>query len=75
MNKSKNESKFVFQLIGDWGEQLILLKNKFLDLPSKDLKLEPVKEPVKEPVLFNREGIKLDKKRSEVISLLKNLKP
>ena len=61
----------MFKLIGDWVKQIKLLKEKLQQLTAKDLKLEPIKDPVQ----LNREGIKLDNKRPEVISLLKGLKP
>ena len=56
-----------YKIVGNWDEQSKTLKEKFPQLTDADLKFETGKEAE----LFPRLEKRLNKKRDEVISLLK----
>lgn len=61
------KSELGFKVVGDWSNQSKQLKKKFPALTDVDLKFENGKEED----LVERLTIKLNKKRPEVIDLLK----
>jgi len=64
-----NKKETTFQVAGDWSVQLKQLKQKFPLLTNVDLKFEKGKEED----LIERLVIKLNKKRPEVIELLRQI--
>lgn len=56
-----------FKVSGDWNAQSKKLKQQFSELTDSDLKLETGKEDD----MLARVGLKLNKKREEVIGLIK----
>ena len=58
----------LFTIKGDWGKQSETLKLRYPQLTNEDLKFETGKEID----LIKRLGIKLDKKRNEIIDILKS---
>ena len=64
-NVKTNES---FKFTGNWDEQSRKLKEKYSQLTDSDLKLETGKEEE----LLGRLGSRLDKKRDEVINIIKS---
>ena len=56
-----------YKIVGSWDEQSKMLKEKFPQLTDEDLKFETGKEAE----LFGRIEKRLNKKRDEIISLLK----
>jgi hypothetical protein len=56
-----------YKIVGNWDEQSKILKEKFPQLTEADLKFETGKEVE----LFARLEQRLNKKRDEIISLLK----
>ena len=65
-NKQKVKSELI-TIVGNWDEQSKTLKEKFPQLTDADLKFEIGKDVE----LFMRLEKRLNKKRDEVISLLK----
>ena len=70
-NNNNNQSNETFKITGDWNIQAKGLKDKFSQLTDADLKFEPGKENE----LLTRVESKLNKKRDEVISIIKNGQP
>jgi hypothetical protein len=60
-----------FQMLGNWDVQSLRLKRTFAQLTDADLKFELGKENE----LLTRVGTRLNKKREEVISILKKEQP
>lgn len=60
-----------FKITGDWAEQSKHLKEKFSQLTDTDLKFEAGKEND----LIGRLETKLNKKRDEVINIIKKGQP
>lgn len=56
-----------FKITGDWTAQSKTLKEKFAQLTDADLKFEPGKEQE----LLSRVETRLNKKRDEVINIIK----
>ncbi len=67
-NKKTTES---FKIIGNWETQSKVLKSKFLQLTDADLKFETGKEND----LLKRIETRLNKKREEVINIIKKGQP
>lgn len=67
-NKKKEES---FKIIGNWENQSKELKSKFSQLTDADLKFEKGKEND----LLKRVETRLNKKREEVINIIKKGQP
>ncbi|GAB3416210.1 hypothetical protein [Niabella aquatica] len=67
-NIRKNEN---FKIVGDWSSQSKTLKEKYPLLVDADLKFEKGKEND----LLARVGTRLNKKREEVINILKKVQP
>lgn len=70
MNKSP-DNKALLASIGNWDWQPKKLKAQFGQLTLSDLQFEVGKEDD----LLGRIGIRLNKKRQEIIDLLNNLRP
>ena len=70
MNKSP-DNKALLASIGSWDWQPKTLKAQFGQLTLSDLQFEVGKEED----LLSRIGIRLNKKRQEIIDLLNSLKP
>lgn len=68
---SKQKNSEPFKVIGNWDLQSKQLKEKFPQLADADLKFEPGKEED----LLKRVETKLNKKREEVISILRKGQP
>lgn len=66
--ENTNKPNEAFTITGDWTPQAAKLKEKFNTLTDSDLKFETGKENE----LLNRIGNKINKKREEVISLIKS---
>ncbi|AHF14830.1 MULTISPECIES: hypothetical protein [Niabella] len=60
-----------FKMIGDWTSQSKTLKEKYPLLVDADLKFEKGKEND----LLTRVGTRLNKKRDEVINILRKVQP
>ncbi|AXE18826.1 hypothetical protein DR864_14240 [Runella rosea] len=56
-----------FKITGNWDSMARLLKDKFAQLTDADLKFEPGKESE----LIKRVELRLNKKREEVINIIK----
>ena len=56
-----------FKISGDWNAQSKKLKKQFSELTDSDLILEPGKEDD----MLAKVGLKLNKRREEVISIIK----
>ncbi len=67
MDAVKNHSPENFKISGDWSVQSKHLKEKFSTLTDADLKFETGKENE----LLTRIETKLNKKRDEVINIIK----
>lgn len=67
MEAIKNHSTENFKITGDWNVQSKNLKDKFSSLTDADLKFETGKENE----LLTRIETKLNKKRDEVINIIK----
>ena len=61
--------KAEFNIADNWENSAKELRKKYSNLSEEDLKFEPGKEND----LLNRIGIRLGKKRVEVISMIKNI--
>lgn len=71
MDATQNKNGEVFKIIGDWAAQSKQLKEKFTQLTDADLKYEPGKENE----LLSRVETRLNKKREEVINIIKKGQP
>lgn len=71
MDKANEKNESVFKITGDWAAQSEQLKDKFAQLTDADLKFEPGKEHE----LLTRVETKLNKKREEVINIIKKGQP
>jgi len=71
MENSKNKSTEDFKITGNWENQAKILKNKFMWLTDADLKFEAGKENE----LLERIGKRLNKKREELINIIKKGQP
>lgn len=71
MNTSNIRKNEDFKIVGDWTSQSKLLKEKYPALVDADLKFEKGKEDE----LLNRVQTRLNKKREEVINILKKVQP
>jgi uncharacterized protein YjbJ (UPF0337 family) len=60
-----------FKIVGNWNTLSKQLKEKFSQLTDSDLKFQPGKEND----LLRRMETKLDKKREDIIQLIKSLQP
>ena len=67
--ETPNKAIEAFKITGDWAPQSKKLKSKFDQLTESDLKLESGKEEE----MLARMGTRLNKKREEVIGLIKNV--
>ncbi len=70
-NTSKTNNTTEFKITGNWDTQSKELKGKFSQLTDSDLKFEPGKEND----LLKRMETRLNKKRDEVISIIKKGQP
>ncbi len=66
-NENQNKSTEDFKITGNWDAQSKQLKEKFVQLTDSDLKFETGKENE----LVGRLETRLNKKREEVINILK----
>ncbi|MCF3107544.1 hypothetical protein LL912_02015 [Niabella sp. CC-SYL272] len=71
MYTGKITSNENFKMIGDWTSQSKTLKEKYPILVDADLKFEKGKEND----LLARVGTRLNKKRDEVINILRKVQP
>lgn len=71
MENSQNKVKAPFKITGNWAEQAKGLKGKFSKLTDADLKFETGKEND----LLKRVETRLNKKRDEVIDIIKKGQP
>ncbi len=67
MNTPENKNDGTFKITGNWDVQSKQLKEKFSQLTDADLKYESGKENE----LLSRVESRLNKKRDEVISIIK----
>jgi len=70
-NETKTNTNGEFKMTGDWAAQSKELKGKFSQLTDSDLKFEPGKEND----LLKRVETRLNKKRDEVINIIKKVQP
>jgi hypothetical protein len=71
MDNSKNKTTEAFKITGNWATQSQELKGKFSQLTDEDLKFEVGKEND----LLKRVETRLNKKREEVINIIKKGQP
>ena len=71
MQKEKNETTETFKIVGNWDDQSKRLKEKFAQLTDADLKFETGKESD----LLTRVETRLNKKREEVINIIRKGQP
>ena len=71
MENSNNKTAESFKITGNWETQSKDLKSKFSQLTDEDLKFEPGKEND----LLKRVETRLNKKREEVINIIKKGQP
>jgi hypothetical protein len=71
MENSTNKTAESFKIKGNWATQSKELKGKFSQLTDEDLKFEPGKEND----LLKRVETRLNKKREEVINIIKKGQP
>ncbi|MCD2422109.1 hypothetical protein LQ567_05000 [Niabella pedocola] len=71
MYTGKITSNENFKMIGDWTSQSKILKERYPLLADADLKFEKGKEND----LLARVGTRLNKKRDEVVNILKKVQP
>lgn len=69
MNITQEQLSEEFKINGDWYTQSKILREKFVQLTDADLKFEPGKENE----LLKRVETKLNKKREEVIAIIKQV--
>lgn len=67
MDTSQNKNNETFKITGNWDSQSKQLKEKFSQLTDADLKFETGKEDE----LLTRVESRLNKKREEVINIIK----
>jgi uncharacterized protein YjbJ (UPF0337 family) len=67
MNISQDQPVLTLKITGNWDTQSKLLKEKYSQLTDADLKFEAGKEEE----LISRVETKLNKKREEVINIIK----
>lgn len=67
METPQNKNNETFKIAGNWDDQSKQLKEKFTQLTDADLKFETGKENE----LLGRLETKLNKKREEVITIIK----
>ena len=67
MEKVKNRTQEPFKIVGNWDDQSRKLKEKFSQLTDDDLKFEAGKEVD----LLARVETRLNKRRDEVIHIIK----
>ncbi len=67
MDANQKQGNTPFTITGNWEEQSKLLKEKYSQLTDADLKFEPGKEDS----LLTRVENRLNKKREEVINIIK----
>ncbi|MPQ47301.1 hypothetical protein GCQ56_09790 [Marinifilum sp. N1E240] len=71
MDTNRNKSNDAFKITGNWTNQSKRLKEKYSQLTDADLKFEAGKENE----LLNRVESRLNKKRNEVINIIKKVQP
>jgi hypothetical protein len=71
MQKEKNATTESFKIVGNWDDQSKRLKEKFAQLTDADLKFETGKESD----LLTRVETRLNKKREEVINIIRKGQP
>jgi hypothetical protein len=71
MKHSQGEKTVAFKVTGNWADQSKILKSKFPQLTNDDLKFETGKEDD----LLKRVETRLNKKREEVINIIKKGQP
>ena len=71
MDTTKNKSAETFKITGNWDAQSKELKSKFSQLTDADLKFETGKENE----LLTRVETRLNKKRDEVINIIRESEP
>jgi hypothetical protein len=71
MDTTLNKYYDTFKIIGNWDIQSNKLKRKYSQLTDADLEFEPGCENQ----LLTRVAIKLNKKREEVIDIIKKVHP
>ncbi len=69
MDTKDVKSTEAFKITGNWGPQSELLKSKYAQLTDEDVKFEAGKENE----LLKRVETRLNKKREEVINIIKKL--
>lgn len=67
MDTNQNKGNTAFTITGNWDEQTKQLKEKYSQLTDADLKFETGKEEA----LLTRVETRLNKKREEVINIIK----
>lgn len=71
MINEKNSAPESFKIIGDWTKQSRKIKEKYPRLTAEDLKFEDGKEIE----LIARMGLRLHKKATEIIAIIKEGMP
>lgn len=69
--KATQQNTAGFKITGNWDKQAQILKQKYPQLTDKDLKFESGKEED----LLRRVETKLNKKREEVVNIIKKGQP
>ncbi|MFO7657014.1 MAG: general stress protein CsbD [Bacteroidales bacterium] len=69
MNLSQSKNNEAFKITGNWDAKSKLLQGRFSQLTDADLKFETGKEDE----LLGRVERRLNKKREEVITMIKNV--
>ena len=69
MEKNQTKSNEAFKITGNWNTQSKQLKSKFSQLTDSDLKFETGKENE----LLGRVETRLNKKRDEVINIIRKV--
>jgi uncharacterized protein YjbJ (UPF0337 family) len=69
MDTNQNKGNTAFTITGNWDEQTKQLKEKYSQLTDADLKFETGKEDA----LLTRVENRLNKKRDEVINIIKKV--
>lgn len=71
MDNTKNTHSGDFKITGNWSDQSKALKSKYAQLTDEDLKFEAGKEND----LLKKVETRLNKKREEVINIIKKGQP
>lgn len=71
MDTAQSKNGDTFKITGDWTTQSKQLKEKYSQLTDADLKFETGKEEE----LLSRVETRLNKKREEVINILRKVQP